>query len=163
MDSHTQTIRHPLLASFAQAESEQLSQNVKWRIRKGFEQGKANGFHLYGYTDSKDGTDVQIVEEEAEVVRWIFDQYMKPVSCENMAAQLIADGRVPHLAENQMPGEWVRHILKNPTYTGTLLLGQWTTPEGKPGRAVRNTGELPMYLVNDAMGPNPGKWTRGFN
>lgn len=140
-----------LLASFAQAESEQLSQNVKWRIRKGFEQGKANGFHLYGYTDSKDGTDVQIVEEEAEVVRWIFDQYMKPVSCENMAAQLISDGRVPHLAENQMPGEWVRHILKNPTYTGTLLLGQWTTPEGKPGRAVRNTGELPMYLVNDAI------------
>lgn len=30
-----------LLASFAQAESEQLSQNVQWRVRKGFEQGKA--------------------------------------------------------------------------------------------------------------------------
>lgn len=45
-----------LLASFAQAESEQISQNVKWRVWRGFEEGKANGFHLYGYTDSADGT-----------------------------------------------------------------------------------------------------------
>ena len=56
-----------LLASFAQAESEQISQNVKWRVRKGFEQGKANGFHLYGYADSPDATDVEIVEDEPEV------------------------------------------------------------------------------------------------
>ena len=140
-----------LLASFAQAESEQISQNVKWRVRKGFEQGKANGFHLYGYTDSADATDVQIIEDEAEVVRWIFTQYMLPTSCEAMAAQLITDGRVPHLANNQMPGEWVRHILKNPSYTGDLLLGQWATPDGKPGRAVRNTGQLPMYLVENAI------------
>lgn len=140
-----------LLASFAQAESEQISQNVKWRVRKGFEQGKANGFHLYGYTDSPDATDVQIVEDEAEVVRWIFAHYMLPTSCEAMAAQLITDGRVPHFADNQAPGEWVRHILKNPSYTGDLLLGQWATPDGKPGRAVRNTGELPMYLVENAI------------
>ena len=94
-----------LLASFAQAESEQISQNVKWRVWRGFEEGKANGFHLYGYTDSADGTDVQIIEEEAAVVRWIFAQYMKKTSCEKMAAQLIADGRVPHLADNKLPGE----------------------------------------------------------
>lgn len=140
-----------LLASFAQAESEQISQNVKWRVWKGFEEGKANGFRLYGYTDSADGTDVQIIEEEAAVVRWIFAQYMKKISCEKMAAQLIADGRVPHLADNKLPGEWVRHILKNPAYTGDLLLGRWATPDGKPGRAVRNTGQLPQYLVENAI------------
>lgn len=140
-----------LLASFAQAESEQISQNVKWRVRNGFEQGKANGFHLYGYTDSPDAIDVEIVEDEAEVVRWIFARYMLPTSCEAMTAQLITDGRVPHLADNQAPGEWVRHILKNPSYTGDLLLGQWATPDGKPGRAVHNSGELPMYLVENAI------------
>lgn len=115
-----------LLASFAQAESEQISQNVKWRVWRGF-------------------------EEEAAVVRWIFAQYMKKTSCEKMAAQLIADGRVPHLADNKLPGEWVRHILKNPHYTGDLLLGRWSTPEGRPGRAVRNTGQLPQYLVENAI------------
>lgn len=85
------------------------------------------------------------------MVRWIFAHYMLPTSCEAMAAQLITDGRVPHLADNQAPGEWVRHILKNPSYTGDLLLGQWATPDGKPGRAVRNSGKLPMYLVENAI------------
>lgn len=94
---------------------------------------------------------MQIIEEEAAVVRWIFAQYMKKTSCEKMAAQLIADGRVPHLADNKLPGEWVRHILKNPHYTGDLLLGRWSTPEGRPGRAVRNTGQLPQYLVENAI------------
>lgn len=140
-----------LLASFAQAESEQISQNIKWRVWKGFEEGKANGFHLYGYTDSADATDVEIIEDEAAVVRWIFDQYMKKISCEKMAAQLINDNRVPHLADNKAPGEWVRHILKNPAYTGDLLLGRWATPEGKPGRAVPNTGQHPKYLVKNAI------------
>ena len=31
-----------LLASFAQAESESISENLKWAIRKGFEQGRPN-------------------------------------------------------------------------------------------------------------------------
>ncbi|MDK8345228.1 MAG: recombinase family protein [Brevibacterium sp. UMB1308B] len=119
---------------------------MKWRVRKGFEQGKANGFHLYGYSDSPDATDVQIVEQEAEVVRWICAQYMLPTSCEAMATQLITDGR-----DSQAPGEWVRHILKKPSYTGDLLLGQWSTQESKPGRAVRNSAEHPMYLVENAI------------
>lgn len=54
-----------LLASFAQAESEQLSANVKWRVEKQFEKGLANGFRHYGYTNSPDGTDVEIIEHEA--------------------------------------------------------------------------------------------------
>lgn len=139
-----------LLASVAQAESEQISQNVKWRIRKGFEQGKANGFHLYGYTDSKDATDVDIIDAEADVVRWIYDQYLSRVSCEKMSAQLNASDAPPPMGGSFNP-ESVRAILKNPTYTGNMLLGQWSTPEGKPGRAVRNTGELPMYEVKNAI------------
>lgn len=131
------------LASFAQAESAWISQNVKWRVRKGFEQDKANGFHLYGYTDSPDATDVEIVEDEAEVVRWIFDQYMLPTSCEAMAAQLIADSRVPHLAENRMPGEWVRHILKNPSYTSDLLLGQWPSRTADPSGRCATPASTP--------------------
>lgn len=141
-----------LLASFAQAESEQISQNVKWRVRKGFEQGKANGFHLYGYTDSADATDVEIVEDEARVVRWIYDQYLRKVSCEKMSEQLNATD-APRPWGGTFGPESVRAILKNPTYTGTLLLGQWATPDGKPGRAVRNTGQLPKYLVENAIPP----------
>ncbi|MDK8891583.1 hypothetical protein QQA05_09285 [Corynebacterium macclintockiae] len=31
------------------------------------------------------------------------------------------------------------------------MLGRWSTPEGRPGRAVRNTGQLPQYLVENAI------------
>ena len=139
-----------LLASFAQAESEQISQNVKWRIRKGYEQGKANGFHLYGYTDSADATDVEIIEGEAKVIRWIFEQYMRKVSCEKMSDLLNASDAPPPKSGRFNP-ESVRAILKQPNYTGDLLLGQWATPDGKPGRAVKNTGEHPMYFVENAI------------
>lgn len=57
------------------------------------QKGKAHRFHLYGYTDSAESTYVQNV----------------------------ADSRIQHLADNKMPGEWARHILKNPHYTGDFL------------------------------------------
>lgn len=38
-----------LLASFAQEESLSVSDNVKWRIRHGFEEGRPSSFRLLGY------------------------------------------------------------------------------------------------------------------
>lgn len=141
-----------LIASFAQAESEQLSANTKWRIQKKFEQGRANGFHLYGYTTSSDATDVQIIPEEANVIRWVYKHYMDPMSCEAMARELTKRGvRFPQQPTEKIDPESVRRILKNPAYTGELLLGQWFVPEGKIGRAIKNTGQKPQYLVQDAI------------
>lgn len=81
-----------LLASFAQAESEQLSANVKWRVEKQFEKGLANGFRHYGYTNSPDGTDVEIIEHEAALVRRIYRLYLEQVSCERMEEIFAAEG-----------------------------------------------------------------------
>ncbi|EFL94026.1 recombinase family protein [Mobiluncus curtisii] len=138
-----------LLASFAQAESEQISQNVKWRVRKGFEQGKANGFHLYGYTDSADATDVEIVEAEAEVVRLVYRNYLANISCEQTAAQLEADGVRSRAGEPIRP-ETLRSWLRMETYTGTLTLGRWV--KGRLGEHSKpNTGEADMYRVENAI------------
>ena len=38
-----------ILASFAQEESLSVSENIKWRIRNDFKEGKPNTFSLYGY------------------------------------------------------------------------------------------------------------------
>lgn len=141
-----------LLASFAQAESEQISANAKWRVSKKFEQGLANGFHLYGYSPSADAADVQIVPEEADVIRWVFESYMEQVSCEAMARELTKRGvRLPNQPTVNVDPESLRFILKNPTYTGDLVLGRWFVPEGKIGRTIKNTGEKPKYLVENAI------------
>lgn len=138
-----------LLASFAQAESEQISQNVKWRVAKQFEQGLSNGFHHYGYTDSADGTDVQVIEEEAEVVRRIYRLYLEEVSCERMAEIFKAEGIVGRSGEPIGP-EAMRAWLKAELFTGTLTLGRHYSP-GLGQHSRLNKGEKPMYRVTDTI------------
>lgn len=139
-----------LLASFAQAESEQQSQNVRWAVTKRFEEGRANGFHTYGYTDSNDATDVEIIEHEAEIIRWIYDQYLNQVSAEQMARTLTEQGKLNRDGTPFNP-ETLRWFLKNRAYTGDLLLGRWFTPSSQSTHSVPNTGQQPMYLVEDAI------------
>lgn len=138
-----------LLASFAQAESEQISQNVKWRVAKQFEQGLANGFHHYGYTDSADGTDVEIIEEEAEVVRRIYRMYLEQISCERMADIFEAEGIVARSGE-PIDAQVLRSWLKAETFTGTLTLGKHFSP-GLGRHSQLNKGEKPMYRVENAV------------
>lgn len=141
-----------LLASFAQAESEQQSANVRWAVTKRFEEGRANGFRMYGYTNSADASDVKIIEEEAEIIRWVFDQYLQQVSCERMVEILTSQGKTNRSGESFNP-QTLRHILRNRTYTGDLLLGRWFTPSSRSTHAILNTGQQPMYLVEDAIPP----------
>lgn len=138
-----------LLASFAQAESEQLSANVKWRVTKQFEQGLANGFRLYGYTNSADATDVQIVEHEARVVRRVFTMYLQEISCERMVEIFTAEGIYTRAGEPFSP-EVPRAWLDNETYTGTLILGRhYSDMLGEHSKL--NKGEMPMYRVENAI------------
>ena len=65
-----------ILASFAQEESRSLSDNIKWRFRKKFEQGIPHAkFFVYGYCWEKDN--LVIKPEEAAIVREIFDAYLQ--------------------------------------------------------------------------------------
>ncbi len=63
-----------LLASFAQEESRSASENQKWRIQKMFEEGRPNTGRMLGYR-LVDGT-LQIVPEEAAIVKMIFSDYL---------------------------------------------------------------------------------------
>ena len=59
----------------AQEEARSVSENMKWRIKKNFEEGIPWGALLYGYDviDSK----YYVNEKEAEVVRMIFNLYLE--------------------------------------------------------------------------------------
>ena len=138
-----------LLASFAQAESEQLSANVKWRVEKQFEKGLANGFRHYGYTNSPCGTDVEIIEHEAALVRRIYRLYLEQVSCERMEEIFAAEGILGRSGE-PITSEVLRSWLKAETFTGTLILGRHHSPHFGE-HSVLNKGEKPMYRVEDAI------------
>src|SRR5574344_3020796 len=62
-----------ILASYAQEESLSASENQKWRIRTGFENGELlNWRFLLGYRISKDG--ITVDEDAAPIVREVFDR-----------------------------------------------------------------------------------------
>lgn len=107
-----------LLASFAQAESDQQSQSVKWGIRRRFQQGQHNGFSLYGYTNHGKGR-VEINEAEAAVVRRIFDYYLAKVSAEQMARIFEAEGVVGPTGA-ALEATTIRNILATRSTQATL-------------------------------------------
>ena len=76
-----------ILASFAEQESISLSQNIKWRVRKNYEQGKPHAhLKLYGYR--WEGDERVIEPDEAEAVRFIFAEYLSGKSFREIATEL---------------------------------------------------------------------------
>ena len=135
-----------LLASFAQEESLSASENQKWRIRKGFEQGKASTCQMLGYR-LVDG-EITIVSEEAETVRRIFELYHQGYGMQKIANIINEEGH------RTIKGcEWrcskVRSILRNEKYAGDLLLQKCFIGDHISKVCVPNRGELPQYYVED--------------
>jgi len=66
-----------VLSSFAQEESRNVSENLKWRARKKFENGELiiNTSRFLGYEKDRYGNLI-INQDEAKVVRRIFEEYI---------------------------------------------------------------------------------------
>lgn len=126
-----------LLASFAQAEAEFLSENVKWSKRKQMQEGiYHHTARSYGY--EWQGDDFVIVPEEAEVVRFIFASYLAGMSPAHIAAAI----DVSTVNGGQFTRTTVKGILKNRTYAGDRVLQKFYSH--KPRKKTRNYGELPF-------------------
>ena len=109
-----------ILASYAQEESFSASENQKWRIRKDFEQGKVSSLQILGYKQNKNGM-LEIVPEEAEIVRRIFNSYLSGMGKLAIANKLNEMGITKKNRRLWTP-DAVRRILRNEKYCGDLLL-----------------------------------------
>ncbi|WP_312048118.1 recombinase family protein [Anaerotignum sp.] len=138
-----------ILSSIAQGESESISTNNRWGIQKRFQDGTYNlGCVAYGYTKDDDGK-IIIKEDEAEIVRRIYDEYLCGRGSYTIAKGLNNDN-IPTIrtAEKWSDGV-VKEILQNPIYEGELLLQKTYTTEGLPFTKKKNKGEVPMYSIKD--------------
>ena len=137
-----------ILASFAQEESRSISENVKWAIRKGFQEGKTNSFLVYGYRWN--GEKFIVHPEEAEVVKLIYANFLNGLSAETTAKQLSEMGVKSFTGLDEFSATSVRAILRNEKYTGILKLQKTYTESHLDQRERKNNGELPIYIVEDA-------------
>lgn len=136
-----------LMASVAQAESESISENIKWAIRKAFQKGIGNTKHrTFGY-HWVEGT-LTVIQEEADVVERIFRDFLAGESQTKIAGKLTQEG-VTSVNGNPISVSAVGNILRNITYTGNTLLQKTFIRDPISRRKVMNTGELPQYFVKD--------------
>ena len=139
-----------LLASFAQAESLSCSDNCKWRIRNGFEEGVPTGFRMLGYR--LDNGQITVVPEEIAIVQRIFDLYLEGHGIQGIANILNAEGITTKNGCLWHPSS-VARILDNEKYCGDLLLQKSYVPDHISKRRVWNTGQLPSFLIEDNHEP----------
>ena len=139
-----------MLGAFAQSESESISANVRWGIRQAMKEGKATiqYKYLYGYRKGDDGKP-EIIPDRAEVVRKIYDLFLSGTPVRGIQEYLNANS-VPNI--NGEP-KWARSaidsILTNEKYCGDVLLQKTYIDDCINKKVKKNTGQLPMYLVQN--------------
>lgn len=136
-----------ILASYAQEESLSASENQKWRIKRNFENGMPWNGTLLGYR-YKDGTYI-IVPEEAEIVHFIFDQYLSGKGI-TAIMKMLNEKAIPTRNGNAWGKSSVMRVLRNYAYTGNLLLQQTYREDHLTKRTLQNNGELPQYHITDS-------------
>ena len=136
-----------LLASFAQEENLSVSENQKWRIRKGFEQGEVMCWRfMLGYRIEHGK--VEIDPDGAEIVRDIFHRAIAGETYGSICRRLNAQGKTGALGK-PFRSAHIRDILTNEKYTGNALLQKTFVRDHLSKRQVANKGELPQYYATE--------------
>ena len=134
-----------ILASFAQEESRSISDNIKWRFRKKFEQGIPHAkFFVYGYCWEKDNLVIQ--PEEAAIVREIFDAYLQGRTRKDILREL-KRREIRTMYGNYFKDASIRQILTNRIYTGVLEMQKTFVTDPITKRQAVNHGERNRYVV----------------
>lgn len=134
-----------IMASFAQEEVRSLSENVKWGMRKRFEQGIPNGhFHVYGYR--WEGDQLVIQPDEAAIVRRVFQNFLQGKSRLETEREFAAEGITTAKGCRWVDSN-IKVVLTNVTYTGNLLLQKEYIADPITKKRKKNHGELTQYYV----------------
>ncbi len=140
-----------IYAGFAQSESESMSKNVTWSYRKRFEDGNAVFVYkkLLGYRKGEDGMP-EIVPEEAALVVRIFDMYLagetpRKISAIMQAEKIKVPGKKLTFSDAMIAG-----VLANEKYCGDSILQKTVTIDCISKTRRKNTGEAPMYYVQNS-------------
>lgn len=133
-----------ILASYAQEESRSVSENMRWRIRKNFRDGLPWNGTMLGYR-MQNGRLV-VVPEEAEIVRFIFREYLAGKGSTAILKELNARG-IKSRRGKAFGHTSIQKILRNYCYTGNLLLQQTFRRDHLSKIPETNNGELNKYHI----------------
>lgn len=108
--------------------------------------------HFLGYKKGADGYP-EIVEEEAAIVRQIYDMFLSGKSIRHIADYLTEQGVPTPTGKSRWPVSTVENILRNEKYKGEALLQKSYTVDYLSKKTRKNDGELPQYHIENSHEP----------
>ena len=133
----------------AQAESENISANVRWGIRQRMKSGTfAFRYNILGYRKGADGQP-EIVHEEAEHIQTIYRMYLDGSSLDQIKAYLERNKILTAQGSEVWSKQIIQNILTNERYCGDMLLQKTFTENPITKKVKKNRGEMAKYLISN--------------
>ena len=138
--------------AFSQMESTNHSSNMRFSVQMRMEKGLfVPPSSPYGYRLA--GRELVIVPEEAEVVRYIYNAYLRGQGTGDIAHELNELGAIRGHGRERWHPNTVQYILTNVSYTGDMLWQKSFATDTIPFQQVRNRGQKPRYFVENCHPP----------
>ncbi len=146
-------LRLTIMASIAQDEVRKISERVKFGFQRAIEKGNVLGNdRIWGYR--KQEGKLVIVEEEAVIVRLIFDLYANQKKGVRTIASYLTDHGYRNTLGHGFSYSTISGILKNPKYKGYYCGGKSHKIDYKiNNRKYLSQEEWVMYKDEDAVPP----------
>lgn len=141
-----------LMAAVAESESVSMSDNIKWGKRKRYEKGIIESLvvgTMLGF-QQQDG-EIFIIEEEAAIVRMIYDWFLEGHGYEYITNRLIADKVLTKRPGAKWANTTIKNILTNEKYCGDCLFQKTFISDPIQHTSSRNRGQLPQYYIEDVL------------
>lgn len=149
-----------MMAILAQSESETKSTSIRWALRNRWANGVPTFVKVYGYSLKRkyelqpgEKRTLIINEEQAEVVRFIYQQFMGGASASHIASILKQRG-IPSPKGNE---DWsystIMYILTNETYAGFLIRQKSLTTDVFSHKSVKNRRFIDSYKIEGTHEP----------
>lgn len=139
-----------IYGSIAQSESENISANVKFGKAQSAKEGNAP-FHyskFLGYRKGVDGNP-EVVPEEAEIVKAIYDNFLSGDSLVGIARKLEQSESPTPDGKKKWHSSTVRSILSNEKYAGDVIINKTYIEDCISKKTKINNGERTKYYIEN--------------
>lgn len=139
-----------IYAAFAQDESKNMSENIKWGIRERMKSCKVclNCTRFLGY-DKDVGGNLIVIEDEAKVVRKIFELYLCGFGVRKIKKYLEENKIKTVTGKDTWSTSTIDRMLSNEKYVGDVLMQKSFTENFLTGKRKKNNNELDMYFIKN--------------
>ena len=147
-------LRLTIMSSIAQDEIRKLSERIRFGYKRSIEKGVVPGNdNFYGYKKNKGK--LEIVEEEAELIRLIFSEYSKEhMGTSKLGHYLFDKYNIKSKTNKPLAGTVIGRIIRNPKYKGYFCAHKETTIDYHSKKRIRfKPDEWIVYKDNVSCPP----------